>query len=326
MNLASLASLVASSPAVHGITVNQVFLFLAIASSMKDDLILILPSEQPPMVPPTLLPPSAVRFIASACKIPPVAVQECWTLFKNIIWQASAPNHFGDVTLRARASVFEQHGLPSGFTIYTLYPPSQVCSTPTCRHSLKGHRMMRAEQRRCVLYTLADGAIPVYSVHLMCEACRINYHHNFKVSNGQRIYYGNVVPDILQVGEHQFVERQVIEMWMSLMDTWVSASSCANIYNRSLVQSKSPPPEWPIGFAISSDHVWDAFILYSLLEDTVDRNEFLVVNHTGAQHARFTELVRARNERMRIDGQPEISHFCSKCTRWYYGSDGQGRL
>jgi hypothetical protein len=29
--------------------------------------------------------------------------------------------------------------------------------------------MMRAEQRRCVLFTLADGAMPVYSIHLMCE-------------------------------------------------------------------------------------------------------------------------------------------------------------
>jgi hypothetical protein len=29
--------------------------------------------------------------------------------------------------------------------------------------------MMRAEQRQCVLYTLADGTIPVYSIHLTCQ-------------------------------------------------------------------------------------------------------------------------------------------------------------
>lgn len=50
-------------------------------------------------------------------------------------------------------------------------------------------------------------------------ACGINYHHNFQVSNGEHIYYGGV-PDILQVGEHQFVEKKVVEMWMLLMDTW----------------------------------------------------------------------------------------------------------
>lgn len=94
---------------------------------------------------------------------------------------------------------------------------------------------MRAEQRQCVLYTLASGPLPVYSVHLSCEgtcdhcgyilvdrqsiACEINYHHNFKVFKGIRTYYGDI-PDIVQISEHQFVERQVIEMWLALMDHW----------------------------------------------------------------------------------------------------------
>lgn len=96
-------------------------------------------------------------------------------------------------------------------------------------------RMMHAEQRQCVLYTVADGPLPVYSVHLSCEgrstmacaynttdsyvACKTNYHYNFKVFEGERTYYGGV-PDIIQVGEHQFVERPVIEMWLALMDQW----------------------------------------------------------------------------------------------------------
>ena len=86
-------------------------------------------------------------------------------------------------------------------------------------------------------------------------ACGINYHHNFQISNGEHIYYGGV-PDILQVGEHQFVEKKVVEMWMLLMDTWydpflsmvlvicntifllrVSASSCANISTIALFRS-----------------------------------------------------------------------------------------
>lgn len=94
-------------------------------------------------------------------------------------------------------------------------------------------RMMHTEQRQCVLYTVADGPLPVYSVHLSCEgvsmmaraykmtdgyvACQINYHYNFKVSGGKRTYYGGI-PDIIQVGEHQFVERPVIEIWLALMD------------------------------------------------------------------------------------------------------------
>lgn len=64
-----------------------------------------------------------------------------------------------------------------------------------------------------------------------------------------------------------------------------------------------------MSFVVSPEHIWDAFIIHSLLEDAVDREEFLVVTHSGAQHVRFTELVQALNQRMRIEGQPEISHF-----------------
>jgi hypothetical protein len=95
---------------------------------------------------------------------------------------------------------------------------------------------MHAEQRYCVLYTLADGPLPVYSAHLSCEgtsslacaymtdsndyvACGINYHHNVKVFKGERTYYGGV-PNIIQISEHQFVERPMIEMWLALMDQW----------------------------------------------------------------------------------------------------------
>ena len=97
---------------------------------------------------------------------------------------------------------------------------------------------------------------------------------------------------------------------MSLMDTWydpllsmvlvvhntifllrVSALSCANIYNHSLSQSKVRPPGWPVSFVVSPEHVWDVFIIHSLLEDAVDHKEFLVVTHSGAQHVRFTELI-----------------------------------
>jgi hypothetical protein len=55
---------------------------------------------------------------------------------------------------------------------------------------------------------------------LICNlACRINYHHNFKVAKAEHIYYGGI-PTIIQTSEHQFVERRVIEMWITLMDTW----------------------------------------------------------------------------------------------------------
>ena len=102
------------------------------------------------------------------------------------------------------------------------------------------------------------------------------------------------------------------------------ATVCANFYNTAMTQSKEPPPGWLFGFTLSSDHVWSAFSLLCLLQDAVEREEHLVVKHTGDQKDRFVDLVQACNQRIRIEGQPEVTHFCDKCTRWYLNSDGQG--
>lgn len=91
-----------------------------------------------------------------------------------------------------------------------------------------------------------------------------------------------------------------------------------------MIKSNEPPPNWSFGFSLSSEHVWSAFLLYCLLEDAMERQEYLVVAHTGDHKDRFTELVQARNQRIRIEGQPELTHFCDKCTRWFYGPDGKG--
>lgn len=94
--------------------------------------------------------------------------------------------------------------------------------------------MKKAEQRQAVLFTM-DGVFPAWSVHLYCTGdfhcsaprpyiltslftvdCKMNYHHNFYVEGGQRVYY-NIAMDIIQVGEHQFVERKVINLFITLM-------------------------------------------------------------------------------------------------------------
>ncbi len=46
--------------------------------------------------------------------------------------------------------------------------------------------------------------------------CNTNYHHNFAVKNGMRTYYGNIL-NMIRVGKHQFIEKQVIDLWISMM-------------------------------------------------------------------------------------------------------------
>lgn len=60
--------------------------------------------------------------------------------------------------------------------------------------------------------------------HILLSGCRINYHHNFRIENGQRIYH-NGIPDVIQVGEHQFIERRVVDLWINMMlVSWSVAS------------------------------------------------------------------------------------------------------
>ena len=139
----------------------------------------------------------------------------------------------------------------------------------------------------------------------------------------ERVYY-NEVPDILQIGEHQFAETHLINMWISMMlFSWTSATNCACIYNTfsSSVQSGTPLVVWQFNLSVTPSQVFDGFTLLSLLEDCQTQNTTLIVPHKGNLGGtnRFAEVVHARNEHLRLCSQPELFHYCNKCTRLYQG-------
>jgi hypothetical protein len=75
-------------------------------------------------------------------------------------------------------------------------------------------------------------------------ACKINYHHNFYMQSGIQHYYSGIV-DILQVAEHQFVERKLVNLWITLMVvSWTSATNCACFYNVALCGDHCAPLDW----------------------------------------------------------------------------------
>jgi hypothetical protein len=152
----------------------------------------------------------------------------------------------------------------------------------------------------------------------LLSECGTNYHHNFRVKEGVRTYYDGI-PDIIQVGEHQFTERRLIQLWITLMlVSWTSATNCARLYNLTLSSIVSPSTgDWAFGFTVTTEQVWDSFVILALLEDCQRRSKTLEVPHTGAQKDRFTEPLRARNLRFRVHGQPELCHYCNKCLRVY---------
>jgi hypothetical protein len=42
------------------------------------------------------------------------------------------------------------------------------------------------------------------------------YYNNYTVSNGIRTYYGEI-PSAIQVGEHQYIEKDVLDLFIGLM-------------------------------------------------------------------------------------------------------------
>lgn len=118
------------------------------------------------------------------------------------------------------------HSLTSSASSQSLWPPTQTCTNPDCRRANNGFKLQCCEAWEVILYTVAHGAVAVHLIHLMCDAhnCQTNYHHNFYVCNGQRYYYGEV-PDIIQVGEHQFAEMMLWHMWHINCDqAWYSVT------------------------------------------------------------------------------------------------------
>jgi len=129
-----------------------------------------------------------------------------------------------------------------------------------------------------------------------------------------------------QVGKNQFVEKRVIEMWISMMLVgWFSATNCARSYDMALSQRQTDDileGGWQFGMQLTTDHVWDAFVIFTLLKDHSKRNICLQVPHTGLQKDRFTAIMEEWNEHIIHFGQEEVPHFCNKCMRVVAQLDG----
>lgn len=109
--------------------------------------------------------------------------------------------------------------------------------------------------------------------------------------------------------------------------TRTSSTNAARIYNEYMT---SPEPSTPSSHdmpthKLNNHHVFDAFVIVSLLEDSKCEGSVLRVPHTGDQRDRFACAMEARNFRIRTFGQPAASHWCTKCMRTLPGENGTMR-
>ncbi|KAF8157692.1 hypothetical protein BJ912DRAFT_1026825 [Pholiota molesta] len=289
--------------------------FLHYAPRFKSDIILAQALNWPAAKAPFFLPQSVAILLSHLCETNEESVNILWEHLKELVWD-----------YEEKAKVVEERFNSCGrdLSIISLYPPISYCSTAHCNREERGLKLQKTDYTQGILYTLDKGACPVWVIRLQCEGCQTAYYHNYSVKNSMRSYYEGDLPAIIQVGEHQFVEQKVIDMWrIDMHVAWKSFTNCARTYELALTGTDSIPKGWSFKAALKGDHVQDGFTILALLKDHYEHNSILEVPHTGEQVHQFTEAIRARNARIKLYGQQgSITHRCLKCTRIYKDQDG----
>ncbi|KAF7297871.1 hypothetical protein HMN09_01007900 [Mycena chlorophos] len=289
--------------------------FVRMAARLKDAILAAQPPTGPSETPPERLPPTIELFLGSAVEMHPDFVHGCWTAFRGLVW-----DYKGD---EEDEKAFRS-GLGQGIAMQMLFPPIHHCTTAGCTNT----RLLRTRSQpsQVVYYTLANGACPAFAHRLTCDTCGTRYYPNYRVNDHVRTYYEKI-PNAIQVGEHQYLETIIVNLFINLMlISWTSATNGARIYDQALSQPENilcEHPDWvSTSFKLRPEHVWDGFIVLCLLEDYQRRGETLRVPHTGDQKDRFTKAMSDRNAHFQFFGQPEWAHYCNKCLRVYKNESG----
>ncbi|KAJ7189681.1 hypothetical protein GGX14DRAFT_382954, partial [Mycena pura] len=227
---------------------------------------------------PSFLPPTVRLFASRTLGVPADAVPELWDVLKDDVWALR------DTKLSATEDNLA-HDLPFSMT---LYPPTHHCTNPDCPAV---GPLKKAEVRQVVIYSQGDGALPAHAVHVYCRGCNTNYHHGFSVQAGVRTYYGDT-PKYLQIGEHQFAERKLVGLWVT------GHPNVGRMENHDFAAGG-----WQFACTLTTEHVWDAFVLLTLLDHNDRKNTLLTVPHGGDQKNGFTAAMRARNREVVMEGQ-----------------------
>ncbi|KAF8237251.1 hypothetical protein L208DRAFT_1517689, partial [Tricholoma matsutake] len=169
----------------QGLKWKQIVDFVTLASRLKDPILLAQPAGISVTEAPAVLLPSVAAFPASSCNLAPPAVESCWKIVKTTVWKYSESKV---------ETAFAEHGVKHSLTSWTFYPPHQTCQNIGCAQHAKGQPLKKAKPREVMFYTQNKGVLPAYSVHLYCDVCHTNYHHNFHVKDGVHTYYNGCDP------------------------------------------------------------------------------------------------------------------------------------
>ena len=85
MDLAKLSTQITANPSLQSIPFNCLLLFLAMTAAIKNDIILMQPSNHPLAATPDILLCPVQYFLSHACGLSVDTVLQCWAAFKNVV-------------------------------------------------------------------------------------------------------------------------------------------------------------------------------------------------------------------------------------------------
>ncbi|KIO26173.1 hypothetical protein M407DRAFT_74824 [Tulasnella calospora MUT 4182] len=293
--------------------------FMTLAARFRHDIAL----NQPPTaifdddIPPMFLDDGTRSVLCALLSISAATADALWTVTGQLVWTGQTlPEVIHDMDIEDLVDGPIQAAI-------SLHPPQFHCTNDVSCDIR--HRIREAEQKRIVVYTRMHGALPGSETKLYCRNCHTVYYHNYSTHKGQRRYYGGI-PEYIQVANHVFLERDLIERFaLSMTLAWTSTRNCAAMYNASPEMQDSEYRNWPFKFLLRREHVSDGFMLLSLLEDRVENSSIgdLRLPDSGEQRFRLLEAMQERNFRMQTVGQPELRHHCQKCMEIIPNDEGK---
>lgn len=113
MDLATFSTMVMANPSIQSIPFDRFLLFLAIVTAIKNDILLMQPSDLSLSTVPDVLPGSVQSLLSYACGVPINTIVDCWSIFKHLAWHSEWTTSLLNVPL----SVFREHGVSRGFSM-----------------------------------------------------------------------------------------------------------------------------------------------------------------------------------------------------------------
>ncbi|KAF8903513.1 hypothetical protein CPB84DRAFT_1835890 [Gymnopilus junonius] len=254
---------------LRNMTFEDICQYTRLVKHLESDILLPQPIEQTTFKQaPDILPQGIGIFLS----------KDSWDILKDYIWGCK------EVALtKEDYGLFKLYGWELGLTGLTIYPPQEraCCTNIDCENFKK--QLLKKEKTRSVLvFTLAEGVQPATAVQFSCGKCDMQYHNNFSVQDKVRTYYPGI-PQYIQVNEHHYIEHRVVRLWVtSLLLGWVSASNSARSYDLVFTDEEYVKDgDWQFVPRLTTEDVWDAFVIFSLLDDKRRRNRQLQVNNDG---------------------------------------------